>query len=82
MGNVLYDIDPSYLGLGPSYIQPYVGVGAGYVWTQFRNLRGVSGAPGAVNGVRYPGRRHRPATSPPRASSASPRRSPGSGFPA
>ena len=51
MGNVFYDIDPSYLGLGPSYIQPYVGVGGGYVWTQFENLRGVSGAPGARNGV-------------------------------
>ena len=51
MGNVFYDFDPSYLGLGPSYIQPYVGVGAGYVWTELRNLRGVSGAPGAVNGV-------------------------------
>jgi OmpA-OmpF porin, OOP family len=51
MGNVFYDIDPSYLGLGPSYIQPYVGVGAGWVWTQFQNLRGISGAPGAVNGV-------------------------------
>ncbi len=52
MGNAFYDFDPGFLGIGPSYVQPYVGVGAGYMWTDFRNLRGVSGAPGAVNGFR------------------------------
>jgi opacity protein-like surface antigen len=33
MGNVFYDFDPGFLGIGPSYVQPYVGVGAGYAWT-------------------------------------------------
>ena len=50
MGNVLYDFDPGFLGIGPSYVQPYIGVGAGYMWTNWRNIRGVSGAPGA-NGL-------------------------------
>jgi len=48
MGNAFYDFDPGFLGIGPSYVQPYLGVGAGYVWTDFRNIRGVSGAPGNV----------------------------------
>ena len=48
MGNAFYDFDPGFLGIGPSYVQPYLGVGAGYVWTDFHNLRGVSGAPGAA----------------------------------
>jgi len=48
MGNAFYDFDPGFLGIGPSYVQPYVGVGAGYVWTDFHNIRGVSGAPGAA----------------------------------
>jgi OmpA-OmpF porin, OOP family len=51
MGNAFYDFDPGFLGIGPSYVQPYVGVGAGYVWTDFHNLRGVSDAPGAANGT-------------------------------
>jgi len=51
MGNLVYDFDPGYLGLGPSYIQPYLGVGAGYAWTEFRNLRGVSGAAGIPAGT-------------------------------
>ena len=52
MGNAFYDFDPGFLGIGPSYVQPYIGVGAGYMWTEFRNIRGVSGAPGGVNGFR------------------------------
>jgi len=48
MGNVFYDFDPGFLGIGPSYVQPYVGVGAGYAWTDWRNIRGVSGAPGVA----------------------------------
>jgi OmpA-OmpF porin, OOP family len=48
MGNVFYDFDPGFLGIGPSYLQPYVGVGAGYAWTTWRNVRGVSGAPGVT----------------------------------
>jgi outer membrane protein OmpA-like peptidoglycan-associated protein len=53
MGNAFYDFDPGFLGIGPSYVQPYVGVGAGYVWTDFRNIRGVSGAPGNVGTQLY-----------------------------
>jgi OOP family OmpA-OmpF porin len=45
MGNVLYD----FVGLVP-YVQPYVGVGAGYVWTQERNLR-VTGPVGPTNAI-------------------------------
>ena len=48
MGNAFYDFDPGFLGIGPSYVQPYLGVGAGYMWTDLRNLRGVSNAPGAA----------------------------------
>ena len=48
MGNAFYDFDPGFLGIGPSYVQPYLGVGAGYVWTDFHNIRGVSGAPGVA----------------------------------
>ncbi len=51
MGNAFYDFDPGFLGIGPSYVQPYVGVGAGYMWTDFHNLRGVSGAPGVPAGT-------------------------------
>jgi outer membrane protein OmpA-like peptidoglycan-associated protein len=41
MGNLIYDFDPSYLGLaGQSWIQPYIGVGAGYVWHEYDNVRG------------------------------------------
>ncbi len=51
MLNVLYDFDPNVLGLGffPAAISPYVGVGAGYVWTQHQNAR-FSGNPGPVAG--------------------------------
>jgi outer membrane protein OmpA-like peptidoglycan-associated protein len=38
MVNVLYD----FVGLVP-YVQPYVGVGAGYQWAQERNVYGVAG---------------------------------------
>jgi OOP family OmpA-OmpF porin len=50
MANVLYDFDPGFLGIGPSYVQPYVGVGAGYAWTTWNNVRGVSNAAG-TNGL-------------------------------
>ena len=53
MGNAFYDFDPGFLGIGPSYVQPYVGVGAGYVWTDFRNIRGVSGAAGVPAGTQF-----------------------------
>lgn len=39
MANLIYDFDPSFFGLGPSVVQPYLGVGAGYVWTQYDKLR-------------------------------------------
>jgi len=38
MGNVLYD----FVGLTP-YVQPYVGVGAGYQWAQDRNIYASGG---------------------------------------
>jgi len=53
MGNAFYDFDPGFLGIGPSYVQPYLGVGAGYMWTDFHNLRGVSGAPGVPAGTQF-----------------------------
>ena len=37
MVNVLYDFDPSVLGLGFLPVVPYVGVGVGYQWAQDRN---------------------------------------------
>jgi outer membrane protein OmpA-like peptidoglycan-associated protein len=40
MGNVFYDFDFANFGLGRSIFQPYVGVGAGYVWTDWANVRG------------------------------------------
>jgi len=39
MANLFYDFDPSFFGIGPSIVQPYLGVGAGYVWTQYDRLR-------------------------------------------
>ena len=50
MGNVFYDFDPGFLGIGPSYVQPYLGAGAGYAWTNWSNVRGTSNAPGGANG--------------------------------
>ncbi len=40
MVNVLYDFDPNVLGLGffPFPITPYIGVGAGYSWAQYKNV--------------------------------------------
>ena len=42
MGNVFYDFDFANFGLPNSIFQPYVGVGAGYVWTDWRNVRARS----------------------------------------
>ncbi len=39
MANLFYDFDPSFFGIGPSVVQPYLGVGVGYVWTQYDRLR-------------------------------------------
>ena len=39
MGNVFYDFDLANFGMGPSTIQPYIGLGAGYVWTEWLNVR-------------------------------------------
>lgn len=36
MANVLYDFDPGFFGIGPSYVQPYIG--AGYIDTQYAKL--------------------------------------------
>jgi len=43
MANVLYDFDPGFFGLGPSVVQPYLGVGGGYIWTQYDRLRASAG---------------------------------------
>ncbi|MDN3566264.1 OmpA family protein [Paeniroseomonas aquatica] len=47
MANVFYDFDFANFGLGQSIFQPYVGVGAGYAWTDWKNIRG-NGANGGV----------------------------------
>jgi OmpA-OmpF porin, OOP family len=44
--NGFYDFDFANFGLGQSIFQPYVGLGAGYIWTEWRNLRGTSTATG------------------------------------
>jgi len=46
MANVFYDFDFANFGLGHSIFQPYIGVGAGYVWTDWHNVRGVSAPTG------------------------------------
>jgi hypothetical protein len=50
MVNVLYDFDPSVIGLGFLPVVPYVGVGGGYQWAQHRNAR-ISGSFGPGPGV-------------------------------
>ena len=42
MVNVFYDFDSPTSASGQSYFQPYVGVGVGYAWTQWHNIRGIS----------------------------------------
>ena len=39
MGNAFYDFDPGFFGVGPSFVQPYLGAGVGYVWTEYQKLR-------------------------------------------
>ena len=51
MANVFYDFDLANFGLGQSIFQPYVGVGAGYAWTEWHNIRGQSNAFGTVPGA-------------------------------
>ena len=53
MANVLYDFDFANFGMGQSIFQPYVGVGVGYAWTQWRNIRGQSNRAGAGGAVIY-----------------------------
>src|SRR6478736_6008459 len=53
MANVLYDFDFANFGMGQSTFQPYVGVGVGYAWTQWRNIRGQSNRAGAGGAVIY-----------------------------
>ena len=43
MANLFYDFDPGFFGLGPSYVQPYLGLGAGYIVTQYHRLRASAG---------------------------------------
>ena len=53
MANVLYDFDFANFGMGQSTFQPYVGVGVGYAWTEWRNIRGQSNRAGAGGAVIY-----------------------------
>ncbi|WP_431268180.1 OmpA family protein [Dankookia sp. P2] len=53
MVNAFYDFDFANFGLGQSIFQPYVGVGVGYAWTDWRNVRGQSNAPGRGGAVLY-----------------------------
>jgi OmpA-OmpF porin, OOP family len=46
MANVFYDFDFANFGLGRSIFQPYIGVGVGYIWTTWRNIRTVSQSTG------------------------------------
>jgi OmpA-OmpF porin, OOP family len=39
MVNLFYDLDPGFLGIGPSVVQPYLGAGVGYVWIEYARLR-------------------------------------------
>ncbi|MFL1462261.1 OmpA family protein [Roseococcus sp. DSY-14] len=48
MANALYDFNQFNL----AGFVPYVGVGAGYVWTDFRNVRGASAFPGRTGSIR------------------------------
>jgi len=40
MANLFYDFDPGFFGFGTSYVQPYLGVGAGYVVSEYKNVGG------------------------------------------
>ncbi|TCZ59912.1 OmpA family protein [Roseicella aquatilis] len=48
MANVFYDFDFANFGLGQSIFQPYIGLGAGYAWTDWHNIRGQSVPTGQV----------------------------------
>jgi len=39
MGNVLFDFDLSSFGIRPDGFMPYLGAGAGYIWTDIKNAR-------------------------------------------
>ena len=73
MANVLYDIDLDSFGVPAFGLTPYVGIGAGYQWSRLSPITTVS-ADNTVDRIR----RHVKATSPTRASQASPTRCPAS----
>jgi outer membrane protein OmpA-like peptidoglycan-associated protein len=50
MINVLYDFDPSVLGLGFLPVVPYVGIGGGYQWAQHKNAH-IYGNTGPIAGT-------------------------------
>jgi OmpA-OmpF porin, OOP family len=39
MGNILFDFDLSSFGIRPDGFMPYLGAGAGYIWTDIKNAR-------------------------------------------
>jgi OOP family OmpA-OmpF porin len=44
MANVLFDFDMSSFGAPPSAVQPYVGVGIGYLWSEMSSVRLATGS--------------------------------------
>jgi len=53
MVNGFYDFDLANFGLGQSIFQPYIGLGVGYAWTEWHNIRGQSNRTGAGGAVLY-----------------------------
>jgi outer membrane protein OmpA-like peptidoglycan-associated protein len=46
MANAFYDLDFANFGLGTSIVQPYIGLGAGYVWDEFNKVNASSQSTG------------------------------------
>ena len=51
MANAFYDLDFANFGLGTSIVQPYIGVGAGYVWDDYRRVSATSQRSGQRLGI-------------------------------
>lgn len=52
MGNALYDFHNAGLNFGGFSVTPYVGVGAGYVWSDFNRVRASNAGAGIVSNDR------------------------------
>ena len=42
MANAFYDLDFANFGMAGSVVQPYVGLGAGYIWDEYRKVNATS----------------------------------------